>query len=115
MSTSQPNGSRNGTPTKSSLEADIALLQKLLSADIDESDPENVAELLKRLEAAEGLADGVEDRLDGIIDHLDTLLSDLEMKQVDGTVEMSEVDGGAVEVVTEGKADPAGQSAASKS
>ncbi|KAI8980598.1 hypothetical protein BD414DRAFT_492693 [Trametes punicea] len=63
----------------SSLEADIALLSTLLSQDTDESDPD-VVELLRRLDAAQGIADGVEDRLDGIISHLDELLSDLEAR-----------------------------------
>ncbi|OJT13965.1 hypothetical protein TRAPUB_9504 [Trametes pubescens] len=77
-----PEALPNGTGSKlettsSSLEADIALLSKLLSQNADESDPD-VVELLRRLEAAEGIADGVESRLDGIIDHLDDLLSDLE-------------------------------------
>ena len=118
MSSSSPNGSQNGAPAKPSLDADIALLQKLLSEDIDDSNPENVAELLKRLEAAEGLAGGVEERLDGIMDHLDALLGDLEAKHADGTVKAAEVEVGvtAVEVVEEEKAepDPAGRNAASK-
>nr|VWP01714.1 Lid2 complex component lid2 [Ganoderma boninense] len=86
MSSEAPTGSQNGTPAdqQPSLEADIALLQKLLAEDGDESNPENVAALLKRLEAAEGLAGGVEDRLDGIMDHLDTLLTDLEERQEQG-------------------------------
>ena len=77
-----PNGNaprRDGGNTSSSLEADIALLSNLLSQNVDESDPD-VAEVLRRLEAAEGIADGVESRLDGIIDHLDNLLSDLEAR-----------------------------------
>ena len=59
--------------------------------DIDDSNPENVAELLKWLEAAEGLAGGVEERLDEIMNHLDTLLGDLETKQTDGAVKVAEV------------------------
>jgi len=39
---------------------------------------EDVEGLLRRLEAANGLADGVEDKLDGILEHLDGLLSSLE-------------------------------------
>ncbi|KAI0370104.1 hypothetical protein BV20DRAFT_944842 [Pilatotrama ljubarskyi] len=66
-----------------SLEADIALLSSLLSQNVDESDPD-VAELLRRLEAAEGIADGVESRLDGIIGHLDSLLGDLETQASPG-------------------------------
>ena len=120
MSSSAPYYSQNGFPAKLSLNADMALLQKLLSEDIDDSNPENVAELLKQFEAAEGLAGGVEERLDGIMDHLDALLGDLEAKHTDGTVEATEVgvevEVTAVEVVAEGKAepDPAGRNAASK-
>ena len=104
MSSSIVNGSQDRAPTKPLLEADIALLQNLLSEDVDDSnaDSENVAELLKRLEAAEGLADGVEERLDGIMGHLDTLLTDLEAKQVSGTAEAEEVVGGLME----GEAEP---------
>ena len=104
MSSSIVNGSQYRAPTKPLLEADIALLQNLLSEDVDDSnaDSENVAELLKRLEAAEGLADGVEERLDGIMGHLDTLLTDLEAKQVSGTAEAEEVVGGLME----GEAEP---------
>jgi hypothetical protein len=39
---------------------------------------EDVEELLRRLEAADGIADGVEGKLDGILEHLDGLLSSLE-------------------------------------
>ena len=119
MSSSAPYYSQNGFPAKLSLNADMALLQKLLSEDIDDSNPENVAELLKRFEAAEGLAGGVEERLDGIIDHLDALLGDLEPKHMpDGTVETAEVEVEmrTVEVVEEGKheLDPAGRNVTSK-
>ncbi|PIL31080.1 hypothetical protein GSI_05776 [Ganoderma sinense ZZ0214-1] len=128
MSSSSPNVPQNGTPAKQpSLDADIALLQKLLSEDVDESNPEDVAALLKRLEAAEGLADGVEDRLDGIMEHLDMLLTDLEAKQVAGTGAAGQVEV-EVEVETEeivvsgvtgseGKAEPdpqAGRNVAAK-
>ena len=91
MSSSPPNGPQDGTPAKPSIDADVALLQKLLSEDIDDSNPENVAELPKWLEAAEGLAGGVEERLDEIMNHLDTLLGDLETKQTDGAVKVAEV------------------------
>lgn len=39
---------------------------------------EDVDELIRRLEAANGIAEGVEDKLDGILQHLDGLLSSLE-------------------------------------
>ncbi|KAI0658294.1 hypothetical protein C8Q70DRAFT_934262 [Cubamyces menziesii] len=86
MSSSLPNGNapkQNGGNSPSALEADIALLSNLLSQNVDESDPD-VTEMLRRLEAAEGIADGVESRLDGIIDHLDDLLNDLETRTAPG-------------------------------
>ena len=80
-----PQNGKQGQST-GSLEADIALPTRLLSQDLNDpdsadADPASVEELLRRLEAAEGLADGVEERLDGIIGNLDTLLSDLEAAQ----------------------------------
>ncbi|TFK79497.1 hypothetical protein K466DRAFT_437781, partial [Polyporus arcularius HHB13444] len=69
--------------TSRSLEADIALLTQLLSgggSGDPEADGEEVAELLRKLEAAEDIADGMEERLDGIMDNLDDLLSDLEAR-----------------------------------
>ena len=110
MPSSTTNGSHNRTLTTQPLEVDIALLQKLLSEDIDESNSENVTDILKRLEAAEGLADGVEERLDGIMDHLDMLLTDLEAKQVSSTVEAEEVVAGVMD--GEAERDPAGPNAA---
>ncbi|KAH9884632.1 hypothetical protein C8Q73DRAFT_719103 [Cubamyces lactineus] len=86
MPSSLPNGNppkQSGGDSSSSLEADIALLSNLLSQNVDEFDPD-VAEVLRRLEAAEGIAEGVESRLDGIIDHLDNLLSDLESRAAPG-------------------------------
>ncbi|KAH9854377.1 hypothetical protein C2E23DRAFT_71423 [Lenzites betulinus] len=69
----------NALRSQGSLQADIDLLSNLLSQNVDESDPD-VVELLRRLETAEGIADGVESRLDGIMDHLDNLLHDLESR-----------------------------------
>ncbi|RDX44302.1 hypothetical protein OH76DRAFT_1359843 [Lentinus brumalis] len=77
----QPNASPS--QTSRSLEADIALLTQLLSgggSGDPEADGEDVAELLRKLEAAEDIADGMEERLDGIMDNLDELLSDLEAR-----------------------------------
>ena len=77
----------SSSPT--SLASDIALLSQILSQDPnDDSDLADIAELLRKLEAADDLADGVEERLDGIIDNLDALLSDLETRKATGqTVE----------------------------
>ncbi|KAI0801495.1 hypothetical protein C8Q74DRAFT_1179016, partial [Fomes fomentarius] len=73
--------------TASSLEVDIARLTRLLSEDlVDDANTEaDVEELLRRIEAAEGLADGVEEQLDGIIGNLDNLLHDLEERASRGT------------------------------
>ena len=46
--------------------------------EIEELGAEEVDELIRRLEAANGIADGVEDKLNGILEHLDGLLSSLE-------------------------------------
>lgn len=74
-----PPDAANGTR---SLDADIALLSSVLShsADLEERDVEGpeLQELLKRLEAADGVAQGVESRLDNIIGNLDRMLSGLE-------------------------------------
>lgn len=66
-------------PNQSSLQSDITLLQSLLSQDetVEDSDPD-ITELLRRLEAADGVATGLEDRLDEIIGGLDNLLGTLE-------------------------------------
>ncbi|TBU58129.1 hypothetical protein BD310DRAFT_927739 [Dichomitus squalens] len=90
---SSQNGAVARSASRSSLDADIALMNKLLSEDVDESDP-SIEELLKRLEAAEGLADGVEERLDVVIGSLDELLNDLEATQgEDGKGAESQKDG----------------------
>ena len=80
--TTQLNGDEHNTPQQSNndLESNVTLLSTLLSQTqaVDEENPEDVAELLGRLETATGIAVGVEDKLDGIIDHLDNLLNALE-------------------------------------
>lgn len=74
-----PPAAANGTH---SLDADIALLSSvfLQSVDLEGRDVEGpeLQELLKRLEAADGVAQGVESRLDDIIGNLDRMLSGLE-------------------------------------
>ena len=85
----------NGIP---SLESDISRLTSLLAStsptsttngnetdnpetadrgEIDELGTEEVEELIRRMEAANDIADGVENKLDGILEHLDGLLSSL--------------------------------------
>ena len=82
-------------PTQtSSLETDISTLASLIGSttaattngdpethgeeEIGELGADDVEELIRRLEAANGIADGVEDKLDGILAHLDGLLDSLE-------------------------------------
>ena len=84
----------------SSLESDISALRSLIASTKPTTtttngdgtgDPEavdgeengelgaqEVEELLRRLEAANGIAEGVEGKLDGILEHLDGLLNSLE-------------------------------------
>jgi hypothetical protein len=85
----------------SSLEIDISTLASLIAStttisttngartsdhgavaeeETDELGMEEVEELMNRIEAANGIADGVEDKLNGILEHLDGLLSSLEAK-----------------------------------
>ena len=76
------NGSKPSSTGQPSIQSDLAFLQNVLSQEVDASQPEDVEELLKKLEAAEGLADGMESRLDGIMDNLDKLLGDLGAHEV---------------------------------
>ncbi len=56
-----------------SLNNDISLLNSLLSQDnLDESDEASVAELIQRLESADGVAKGMESKLDDLLGNLDT-------------------------------------------
>lgn len=48
---------------------------------IDELGIEELEELVNRIEAANSIADGVEDKLNGILKHLDGLLFSLERKE----------------------------------
>ncbi|KAJ6575485.1 hypothetical protein B0H19DRAFT_1128928 [Mycena capillaripes] len=62
-----------------SIEADIAELSELLSKDtLDDAGEASVAELLARLENADGVAKGVESKLDALLGNLDNLLASLE-------------------------------------
>lgn len=76
-----PTTNGTGPNGKSALEADIALLQSLLvqGPNLEESDID-VTEILRRLEAADGIATGLETRLDGIMDSIDDMLGALEPK-----------------------------------
>ena len=80
----------------SSFETDISMLTSLIASttttngdstgdpetaegeEVKELGAEAVEELMRRLEAANGIADGMEEKLDGILEHLDGLLSSLE-------------------------------------
>lgn len=72
------NGQSNGH-TSTSLEADIAQLSALLSQEPSQGDSDvNVAELMRRIETADGMAEGVENKLDNVLSNLDHLLASLE-------------------------------------
>ena len=97
---SSDNQTRNQPDQTSSLETDISALRSLVASataattatngegtgdpetaegeNAEELGVEDVEELLRRLEAANGIADGVEGKLDGILEHLDGLLNSLE-------------------------------------
>ncbi|SJL06434.1 uncharacterized protein ARMOST_09771 [Armillaria ostoyae] len=58
------------------------MLNSLLSQDnLDESDESSVAELIQRLESADGVAKGMESKLDDLLGNLDTLLAVLEKNE----------------------------------
>ena len=112
MSAPKPNGSNAVPKTPRSLEADIALLTQLLSATgtntgegpggAQEGEVGDVTELLRQLEAAEDVAEGMEEQLDGIIGSLDDLLRDLEARLArDGPEAGTEQADAAVVVVEE--------------
>lgn len=67
-------------PPPSNIQSDIALLRALLKDGEpgDSLDEPDIEELLRRLESADGIARGVEDRLDDVIGNLDGLLKSLE-------------------------------------
>ncbi|KAJ7459048.1 hypothetical protein B0H11DRAFT_2060208 [Mycena galericulata] len=81
----KPNtNSSEATPARinAAIEADIAELSELLSKDtLDDAGEASVAELLARLESADGVATGVESKLDSLLGNLDNLLAALEKKE----------------------------------
>ncbi|KAJ6463745.1 hypothetical protein DFH09DRAFT_552353 [Mycena vulgaris] len=73
------NSDPNHAQMTASIEADIAELSELLSKDtLDDAGEASVAELLARLESADGVAKGVESKLDSLLGNLDSLLASLE-------------------------------------
>ncbi|KAG6907946.1 hypothetical protein DXG01_006804 [Tephrocybe rancida] len=73
------NGTTNTTLADlNALTTDLARLDSLLAkTELTEEEDVDVAELLKRLESAEGMAGEVEDRIDGILAKLDGLIEDI--------------------------------------
>ncbi|KAJ7597724.1 hypothetical protein C8J56DRAFT_1041904 [Mycena floridula] len=70
----------NGHTTKETLEADIARLSSLLAddgVDVGE-DVTKLAEMLTRLDDAEGVAKGLEGKLDNVLANLDTESTNLQ-------------------------------------
>lgn len=67
-----------------SIEADLAELNELLSKEtLDDAGEASVVELLARLESADGVAKGVENKLDALLGNLDSLLATLEKDEND--------------------------------
>jgi hypothetical protein len=96
----KPNGAESG------LDAEVAALAALLSqGHVDESElsEQHLAELLRQLEQADGVARGVEDRLDGMLKNLDDLLEGMESGSQDGKQEGSSADGRTLPVHEEAK------------
>ena len=94
MSSSKPNGQTPNGQGKTNLEDDIAQLSALLSQEPSEGDDGDVAELLRQIEKADGMAQGVESKLDNVLQNLDNLLASLEPKvDVDGVAESSTAQG----------------------
>ncbi|KAF7337556.1 hypothetical protein MSAN_02228900 [Mycena sanguinolenta] len=86
MSSTKPNTTTsddgaNTTPAQltASIERDVAELNELLSKEtLDDAGEASVAELLARLESADGVAKGVENKLDTLLGNLNNLLAALE-------------------------------------
>ncbi|KAF5385339.1 hypothetical protein D9615_001036 [Tricholomella constricta] len=77
------------------LAEDIEKLEVLLSQpELSASDDADVAELLKRLDRADGMADNLELKLDGILEKLDGILGSMDVEataeEVVVVVEVSE-------------------------
>ncbi|KAJ6469591.1 hypothetical protein C8R47DRAFT_1325505 [Mycena vitilis] len=79
-SSDKPNASQpSPDQITAAIEADVAELNELLSREtLDEAGEASVEELLARLESADGVAKGVENKLDALLGNLDTLLASLE-------------------------------------
>ncbi|KAH9837363.1 uncharacterized protein C8Q71DRAFT_598392 [Rhodofomes roseus] len=73
----QANGAPASQP-RNTLDADLALLQSLLAQGQNDESEADVAEILRRLETADGIATGLESRLDDIMGNINTMLGVLE-------------------------------------
>ena len=79
MSSGAQNGQDLNGQGKIDLGVDVAQLSSLLSQESAEGDAD-VAELLRRIDTAESMAQGVETKLDNMLENLDTLLASLESR-----------------------------------
>jgi hypothetical protein len=79
MSSQKPNGQASSNHGLTNLNANIAQLSSLLVQKPVEGDTD-VAELLRTIETADGMAQGVESKLDSMLENLDNLLVSLESK-----------------------------------
>jgi hypothetical protein len=79
MSSNKPNGQVD--QGKATSGADITELSSLLSQESPEGDAD-VAELLRTIETADGMAQGVESKLDNMLQNLDRFLASLESNDI---------------------------------
>lgn len=82
MSSNDP--SSGNKLSDSELSIQVKFLQSVLqNASVeDEAAGDNLAELLKQLDEAHGVAQGVEDKLDKILENLEGMIGDLEGNKV---------------------------------
>lgn len=108
-SNSKPNGTSTNGQNNSSIHQDISHVADVLAqanlssssnSDSTGSETEDLALLLKQIDGANGVLNGVEDKLDGLLNDLDTLLAALESKEGGGEKESaaSETSGAASSV-----------------
>lgn len=79
--TNNPNGKDVNSATKSlpkDMSAELSQLAALLAQNEAGGPDPDIDELLRRMDTADGIAQGLESRLDGMIGNLDTLLKALE-------------------------------------